>query len=283
MPRMWAVYIAVALLAVPASIVVWIVVGHLLFAGYHRGRRLALRPLAPAGVARYYWRLLVATLTVNWWVVRAAGRDRLRQPSGQPSGPPVLCVHGFFRNGSCMWGMRRALESRGRPTRAVSMGGPFQPIERYGPPLASALRELAATVPGRRIDVVAHSMGGVVLRLVLSQHPDLASAVGRIVTLGSPHRGTALAQGLALAPEHVQLKPGSAFLDRLPDFEVSAPGAEVTTVAAERDFVVYPRNNCHLPAARAIDLSRSNHQGLLTDSETQELVVELLDPARAPR
>ncbi len=281
MPVMSAVYLAAAVvLAVLAIVLLWIAASHLHFARYHRGlvgnRPIALRPLGLAGTLRYYRRLLFAALLISWWTVRAAGRDRLRRPAGEATGPPVLCVHGFFRNGSCMWGIRQALEGRGRPTLAVSMGRPFRPIERYAPPLESALRELVASFPGQRIDVAAHSMGGVVLRLVLARRPELAAAVGRIVTLGSPHRGTAVVRGLALAPEHRQLEPGSAFLRSLPDFRSSAPGAEVTTVAAERDLIVYPRSTSHLPGARAIDLAHANHQSLLTGADSQRLVADLL-------
>ncbi len=271
---MSAVYLLIAvLLAVPISITLWIVASHLIFARYHRRRGLVLRPVGLAGTLRYYRRLLIATLIVTWWTARFAGRGGLRRPIAEVSGTPVLCVHGFFRNASCMWGIQRCLIGRGRPTLAVSMGLPFRPIERYTPPLAAALRELIVAFPGKRIDVVAHSMGGVVLRLVLSQNPDLAAAVGRVVTLGSPHRGTVVARGPA--PEVRQLVPGSPFLESLPDFSVSVPDAEVTTVAAERDFIVYPKSSSHLPGVREVDLANANHQSLLTDGAVQELVGDL--------
>lgn len=271
---MSAVYLLAALLfAVPVSITLWIVTSHLIFARYHRRRGRVLRPLGVAGILGYYRRLLIATLIVTWWTARFAGRGGLRRPAGEATGPPVLCVHGFFRNASCMWGIQRTLAGRGRPTLAVSMGLPFRPMERYAPPLAAALRELIDEFPGQRIDVVAHSMGGVVLRLVLAERPDLAAAVGRIVTLGSPHRGTVVARGPA--PEVLKLKRGSPFLERLPGFRESTPGAGVMTVAAERDFIVYPKSTSHLPGARAVELAHANHQSLLTEPSIQRLVADL--------
>ncbi len=247
---MLAVYLlTIFIIGVPTAIILWIALFHWLHARYHRSHGLSLRSIGLAGHFDYYRQLLFATLLISWWTVRAAGRNGLRRPTGKKTGPPVLCIHGFFRNGGCTWGIRRFLERHGRPTLAVSMGRPFRPIERYAPTLESALRELIDAFPGERIDVIAHSMGGVILRLVLSRRPDLAVAVGRIVTLGSPHRGTALVNSLALAPEHRQLEPGSTFLEQLPDFRSSAPEAEVTTVATERDFIVYPRDSSHLPGS----------------------------------
>ena len=268
---------AVVLLAVPVSQAVWLPLTHLRFNRYHRRQGSAMPSLGSVATLAYYWRALVANLLMAWWFFRAFGRNGLRRPAGEVTGPPVLCVHGFLRNGTCMWGLRRALEHRGRPTRAVSMGRPFRPIERYAPPLERALRELVGAHPEEAVDIVAHSMGGVILRLVLAQHPRLASAVGRIVTLGSPHHGTAAVRGTRGAPESRQLDPGSRFLASLPVFSDSAPQSRIFTAAAERDFVVYPKTTSHLPGSRAVDFPEISHPGLLTESEVIRYVVEVLD------
>lgn len=277
---MWILYLLAGLvgllLALPAAQALWLPLTHLRFALYHRRHGDGPPALGAAAHAAYYWRAMVANLVMAWWFVRGFGRDGERAPEVPPCGPPVLCVHGFLRNGSCMWGLRRALERRGRPTRAVSMGRPFRRIERYTPALERALRGLVASHPGERIDVVAHSMGGVILRRVLAEHPDLAAAVGRIVTLGSPHRGTAAVRDVFGAPEYRQLEPGSAFLARLPAFDESAPRSEVTTFATRRDYVVYPVSTSHLPGTREIDLTTVSHPGLITERGVIRRVVEVL-------
>ena len=274
---MFEVYLALGILLTALVFFgLWVALSHLHFATYHRDRESAPPPLGLIGTLKYYWRLALATGIVTWWTLRAAGRDGIQLAASDDARPPVLCVHGFFRNGTCMWGIRRALGRRGRSTLAVSMGRPWRSIEHYAPPLEAALRELATSFPGQRIDVVAHSMGGLVLRHVLAEDPDLGAAVGRIVTLGSPHRGTAVVRGLAMAPEHKQLEPGSRFLNELPDFRTCAPDAEVTTVAAERDFIVYPKSTSHLEGARTVDLADANHQSLLTERQAFEVVGEAL-------
>ncbi len=54
---------------------------------------------------------------------------------------------------------------------------------------AAELRLVAAP----RIDIVAHSMGGLIVRLALLRHPDLADRVGCYIQAGSPCRGSACA------------------------------------------------------------------------------------------
>ena len=220
-----ALLAALAALALAVFLTIWFPLTHFVYSRYHRRRGIELTPMGTAESLRYYWRTTMAYAVMAWWMVRSAGRDGLRPAAGEKTGPPVLCIHGFMRNGTCVWGLRRVLERAGRPTRAVSMGVPLRPITGYVPPVADALEELAASHPDEAIDVVAHSLGGVVLRSALAEHPDVAARVGRIVTLGSPHHGTATAYKTALAPETRHLEPGSADLDELPDFAASAPQA----------------------------------------------------------
>jgi murein DD-endopeptidase MepM/ murein hydrolase activator NlpD len=87
--------------------------------------------------------------------------------------------------------------------------------ERYGPEdtwhdidraargLREQLRALAAAEPGRAVDLVGHSLGGVVALVYLSRYHDpydrTLPPIGSVVTIASPHRGTDLANvGVAL-------------------------------------------------------------------------------------
>jgi hypothetical protein len=255
----------------------WIAFSYGRFLAYHRHKRLAPPPLPPGALVRYLYGEATAMLTLAWWHIRAAFADGLRTPAGPPTGPPVLCVHGITQNGSNLWGIRRALERRGRPTRAVSMGTFGRPLVAYMPPLERALRDLVASSPEGTIDIVAHSMGGVVLRLVLAAQPELLTHVRRVVTLGSPHAGTASTRGLPLGSSVRHLGRRSDLLARLPGLQ---PGA-LTTIAGAPDLLVYPQSTCHLPGARTIDLPGVGHTGLLTRADAIGAVVEAIcgDPS----
>lgn len=277
----------IALLAVvgTAAVVVswavaWIGFTHWRWYRFHRCEGRPVPPLSVAGWAVFYLRTLLSLARVYWWGGRAVFADRLRLPVGEPSGPPVLCVHGFHMTGACMWGIRRALERRGHPTAAVFLGLPYRSREVYGRSLERGLERLVATLDeGGRVDLVAHSMGGLVSRLALARRPDLAARVRRIVTLGSPHHGTAFLRTIRRGPVYEMMGRDVPFLERLPVFADSAPQAEVITVATLHDLVVYPVETAHLAGAQQITLEEVGHIGLLAERLVHDVVADVLAPA----
>lgn len=66
------------------------------------------------------------------------------------------------------------------------------------PVRAAALAEAVAQLPHERVIILAHSMGGLDARWAISH--GLAARVSDLVTIGTPHRGTPLADILARGP-----------------------------------------------------------------------------------
>src|SRR5205085_5173568 len=68
---------------------------------------------------------------------------------------------------------------------------------------AERLRELVDELPGERVNVIAHSMGGLDARYAISRL-GLSERVLSLVTVGTPHFGTPLADlGAGLVPDTV--------------------------------------------------------------------------------
>ncbi|MEW2077142.1 esterase/lipase family protein [Streptomyces sp. NPDC012403] len=104
---------------------------------------------------------------------------------------------------------------------------------------------------GRKVDVVAHSMGGLVIRSALYNVRNGASGfppylyIEDVVTLGTPHNG---ANGLQLLgckaafrgqKQCSQMTPGSVFLERLPEKpSISRMGTDWTVVSSYDDATV---------------------------------------------
>jgi alpha-tubulin suppressor-like RCC1 family protein/pimeloyl-ACP methyl ester carboxylesterase len=133
--------------------------------------------------------------------------------------PPVILIHGWQSDrGSCpMWQSFQA-DSFGVPVfEALTAAGLRGRVNywRYTYPtfnsIDAAARDLAAELETRfprRTDVVivAHSMGGLVARAAVELH-GAGDRVHRVITLGTPHRGTPL----AVAGAWVNLTPFLSF------------------------------------------------------------------------
>lgn len=269
-------------LLISGWILFWTALTHLRWAHFFRRAGEEPPALDSGGWPRFYLRTLGAALEILWWGLLHLFQDGLRRPSGETTGPPVICVHGFHMTGSCMWGIRRRLENRGRPTRSVFLGSPYQSAEVYAKPLARVMRDLRSQFRGQGLDIVAHSMGGLITRKVLADDPELAASARRIVTLGSPHHGTGLLSLIRFGPVYQMMSLESEFIRQLPDFRQSAPGAVVTTVATEQDLIVYPVSTCFLPGSRQITFKGFGHLGLLTEPEVCDLITEALPPTISP-
>lgn len=65
-----------------------------------------------------------------------------------------------------------------------------KPIPEVTAGLRNAVRAAREANGGEPVHLVAHSMGGLVVRAALMRHPELWDMVGRIVFLGTPHYGS---------------------------------------------------------------------------------------------
>jgi triacylglycerol lipase len=121
-------------------------------------------------------------------------------------------------------------------------------------------RELDSRIRGGRIDIVAHSMGGLVARWYLQQLGG-ARRVDRLITLGTPHCGTHAANFLPSALVR-QLTPHSPFIRHLNT--LPAPeGVQVTSIMAGRDLLVQPSEAAGCPFGQRLDFPDLGHVELL--------------------
>jgi triacylglycerol esterase/lipase EstA (alpha/beta hydrolase family) len=132
---------------------------------------------------------------------------------------PVMLVHGYGANSASMMFLHWML---------LKLGWPNVFVISYTPPTANA-RGLARQVSDHaerimkaceadRIDIVCHSMGGVLTRYALI-NLDLAGKVDVCVTLGSPHRGSRVAGLVPAMGSAAQMRHDSSFVR-----EVAADG-----------------------------------------------------------
>lgn len=164
----------------------------------------------------------------------------------------VVLVHGFMCN-RAMWNpwMRR-LRAAGHPFVALSLAPPWAAIERHAPALEAAVQR-ATRATGLPPLVVAHSMGGLVvrawLRSIAALHADaLAERTAGVITVGTPHQGTWLAR-FGRADNTRQMRIGGEWLAALHAAEPPARHAGFTCFYSDCDNVVFPVSAAMLPGA----------------------------------
>jgi triacylglycerol lipase len=195
-----------------------------------------------------------------------------------PGQPPVLLIHGYFATRGSLHLLESHLTMRGLIVMSYPLGRPINvgDIRDSAGLIARKVESIVAQTGIARVDIVGHSMGGLVgldyLKRLGGRH-----RVRRLVMLGTPTQGTWSALfGLVTAPlglASLQLLPGSPFLRELAERPLPE-GAEVVSIGAVRDWLA-PISSTVLDGVQHIALP-TGHSGLLVDAEVAEVVVEIL-------
>ncbi|MFJ8540869.1 esterase/lipase family protein [Streptomyces sp. NPDC093586] len=147
--------------------------------------------------------------------------------------PPVVLLHGFIDNRSVFLLLRRSLAQHGRH-RVESLN--YSPltcdIRCAAELLGRHIEEICERTGSDRVDVVGHSLGGLIARYYVQRlGGDLR--VRTLVTLGTPHAGTRVVPLANAHPIVRQMRPGSAVLEEL---ALPAPGCRTRFVSFWSDL-----------------------------------------------
>lgn len=174
-------------------------------------------------------------------------------PVAQDRPGPVVLVGGYGGFGTALQPVADALEGTGRSVVVLDrLGGGTGDLGDQ----AAALDDLVdglldAGAPS--VDVVGYSAGGVVARSWVADHGG-GSKARRVLTIGSPHHGTDVAQ-LALDATGTcptacrQLAPDSDFLRALNAQDETPAGPAFVSIWSEADRVVVPADSAALEGA----------------------------------
>lgn len=202
----------------------------------------------------------------------------------RPGIPPVMLLHGFLATRGSVHLLERRLTERNHIVMTYRLGLLHLGDIRKSAELIAAKVESLVTQTGvEKIDIVAHSMGGLVALDYLKRGGG-AAKVRRLVLLGTPARGTWSALfGLLTVPFGEggrQLLPGSSYLCDLEQMALP-PGPEVIVVTGGRDWLA-PSRTTHLEGAREVELP-TGHSGLLVDESVADAVAGILADPLPPR
>lgn len=264
------------------------VVGALLVLGFHAlvlGLEMAVAARvnrddpAPAASGlqrlRAWWGEVLTAPVVFCWR-QPFFPDAVPDDPGAPGRRGVVLVHGFICNRGLWTPWLRRLRARGIPFVAVNLEPVFGSIDRYAAVIEQAVRQLEQHT-GCAPVLVGHSMGGLAIRAWMRDF-DGDRRVHRVLTIGTPHRGTVLARN-ARTTNARQMRRDSAWLQQLASQEPAQRYRRFTCFYGHCDNVVFPASTATLPGADNRHVSATAHVRMAFH---REVVNEVLAWLEAP-
>ena len=217
-----------------------------------------------------------STLAVMRMIVEPWRRSPDSAGADNKQSRPVLLLHGVVCNRGIWRGWLRELRAAGfTPVRALNLEPLLADIPTQAAHVARELVALQRASRGARIDVIAHSMGGLIARAALPLVGP--QTIRRIVTLASPHHGTRVARHYRGAPVR-QMRPDSPWLATLNAAQEEHWSVPVTSIYSLEDNLVVPADSARLAGADCHPLRGVGHFGLLGSRAARRCALAALSP-----
>lgn len=199
------------------------------------------RAWSPSVARAAFVELLVCWLLVPlwplWWLLGAvykASEEGVGEASGRRN--PIVLLHGFGMNRTQWMWMGRRLRERGHgPIYGVNYFS-LQRVPRSAKQLGREIDAILAREGVEEVDIVAHSLGGIVARYYIERLSG-GRKVGRLITIATPHAGTRIGRAGIGIPAARDLQGDSVILTELGPVRA---GAAYTSIWSRSDAVVQP-------------------------------------------
>ncbi|HJW55427.1 MAG TPA: alpha/beta fold hydrolase [Burkholderiaceae bacterium] len=242
---------------------------------------------------RLHWRQIcrlflgefMATMWSSSWTMPFQYFEKRIVP--HPSALPVLLVHGYGCNSGYWNSMSKALLRANITHYAINMEPVLGTIDAYAAVVHEAMKTLCLETGQEKAVIVAHSMGGLAARAYLRDHG--SEHIAKIITLGTPHHGTALANfSIGLNGQQMRwsrdAKSGvlNNWLAQLQKGESEAMRALFVSIYSHHDNIISPQTSSYLPGAKNIEFRGIGHVALALDPAIQSTVIEEIRAASQP-
>jgi len=235
----------------------------------------------------------IAALVVLGVVAFGSGNTPATAPASQQRPGPVLLVPGY---GGATGGLQTLADRLTQAARTATVvrltGDGTGDLALSAKALGAAVTSALASSGAQSVDLVGYSAGGVVARLwVADGH---AAVVRRVVTLGSPHHGTDLADLAGdLAPDQcpigcAELASNSALLAKLNSGDETPAGPTWISIWTTQDQTVTPPESARLAGALNLTVqsvcadAQVSHGQLPTSPLVQQMVLSELRAGPPP-
>jgi len=235
-------------------------VGGMALLAVERGQSIQL---STAGLSS--WAREFATQTLKYLLYPLGWIDTRprRHPSAPGTRTPVLLLPGYGDNHSLLGPMAVFLRNKGWPWVQAINHPPAETLPDMAAGLALRIRQMQQASGAEQVDLVCHSMGGVVATWYLN-HLGGAPHVRRMVAIATPFQGTKAA---VFGPRrHARdLLPTSNVMEKL-----GIPPVPTTAIRSTFDAVVLPQSSAALPemdAYKNVTVHGHGHKAMLYSAE----------------
>lgn len=254
-----------------------ITANNFLIAWHYRDQTELAPPLGWFRCGRLFFTEFYATMVSTSWSLPFQSFTQRLCPASTTL--PVLLIHGYGCNSGYWHSMSKALQQAGISHGAVDLEPVLDSIDAYASQLQLAIDALCTSCGSDRVVLVGHSMGGLAARAYLRARG--TARVARVITLATPHYGTALANyGVGINSAQMRRTNddreggASAWLRQLDRDESRVMRAMITAIYTPHDNIVSPHSSCQLPGARNIVMPRIGHVAFALHPAVQARVTE---------
>ncbi|WP_169978145.1 triacylglycerol lipase [Microbispora sp. H10836] len=198
-------------------------------------------------------------------------------PAQAATHDPVVFVHGYTGNSTNFAALQAYLVANGwsgsrlfgynynwAGSNVVSAQG-----------LAAFVNQIKASTGASKVDIVNHSMGGLVTRWYLQKLGGAAN-VGHVASLAGANHGTTYAGACTIYVSCIEMLPGSAYITSLSGDET--PGsAKYGTWVSPCDGIIIPYTSTRLSGADNHTLACVDHLSILSNIQAMSGVRDLLE------
>ncbi|MDP8255470.1 MAG: alpha/beta fold hydrolase [Candidatus Alcyoniella australis] len=217
------------------------------------------------------WRELACVSSMAYTLV-IPKRERViaRDDDGRT---PVVLVHGMGGNRGT-WTMLRAFLRLTGHRRIYAMGYEDGSVEELAERLTEFVESVREVTGEDQVDVVAHSLGGLITRYAI-QRLGMDGHVRKLITLATPHQGSYTAE-YADTVQTRQLRPGNPLLKDLNSDDWSRYSTPLICICSDRDVYVVPNELMRHPQGENLFVPNLAHTQYLISPAVFRLVAQSL-------
>lgn len=227
-------------------------------------------------ISAFVVELIVAYINILIFPLGYIEPDPLREIQSDKNNKPVILVHGYFMSRACFILLYLRMRQTGKRTIfTINLRPRTAAIEELAHQLSEKIEEVLVLTKSDKVDIIGHSMGGIVARYYIEQMNG-AKKVNKLITLGSPHNGTKMAV-FGIGANARELRTNSEFMKGL---NATASGGEVKyySLWSNLDNLVIPQESSILKEPGvSIKFYGIGHLTLLFSPRVFLKIMEILD------